>query len=296
MPFPGGCCPLFLINEKGQVKEKRDPLLERLEFSFDGCIWENPATRDLFLYQSNIGQFSPKLFRWRSEDSPGEDLSSLLPSELVNREERFLVSRILTNDAIGTDIFLGGDYSCESQTKYGNDSVLRIGYSGQIERARDLFPPRLKDATWSTVEVKPFARNPTGDLALLVITHDFGFNEGAAEVLNLSHDRKAFIRPDRPLPLPSLEGTRSWIARAAIGDLDGDGRADIVLYLRSKDGPFPESSNNLMLLRQNKQGEFDYASCQASGYDTHFAGGFFLSGRLIQLRYDGLFEETRFSF
>lgn len=292
-PFPGGCSPLYRIYEDGRIEVKEDPELSQPEFSFDGCLWADASGRGLFLYQCNIGSSRPRLLYWSSLDEEAENLSHLLPQALVNGKERFLISRLIKQDENGVDLFLGADYSSPYQLTFDRDSLLRIGYDGEIERLEDAVPPRLRDKTWSTVESCLFRKTKDNDPSLLVITHDFGFTEGAVEILDIKSSQ---LERGDSLPMPSMKGTQSWIARAAIGDVDGDGRNDIVLYLRATQGPYHDPQSNYVLLRQEANGQFAYATCQARGQDTHCVGGFFIGDRLIQLRYSGWFEEVSFSF
>jgi hypothetical protein len=293
-PFPGGHSPLFRIHESGLVERRDDPLLARPEFSFDGALWESPGGHELYLYQCNTGVSSPRLLRWQGAEGGAMDLSERLPRPLLEKQERYLVSKVVKTDVLGVELFLGADYSCRSAPCLERDLILRIPFEGPARPARHALPPRLKDRTWSTVEALPMQRSPGGPDSLLAIYHDLGFTEGTAEVLDFAGGR--LKRSRARLPLPSLAGERTWIARAAVGDFDGDGRKDIVLYLRSTDGAFPLSRNNLFLLRQNAAGRFEYALCQDTGSEAHFPGGFFVGDQLIQVRCDGRFQRTWFSF
>lgn len=294
-PYPMAAGPLFWVSENGEIEMKNDLLIDQVAFAFDGCIWANPENGDLFLYQCNIANTAPRLLRWKDPKKPMDDLSFRLPSELRVKREKYLVSRILSQDSEGVEIYLGADYSFEGQHTMERDLILRIPFQGVIERKAVDIPPRLKDKTWSTVEALPFSQSPQGQRSLLALYHDFGFKQGAAEVLTVG-DQNQLTRSTVPLPLPSLAGKNVWIARAAIGDLSRSGHADIVLYLRATEGEFKFASTNLMVLRQNPSGGFSYASCQEGLLAHYYVGGFFWGDRFVQLRFDGVFESTRFSF
>jgi len=290
-PFPGGHCSLYWISESGAVEEKTDPLLEALAFSFDGCIWEDPKARHTYLYQSNIGSVSPRLFRWKNRGDELEDLSTALPQNLLSRKDRYLVSRLLEVDSEAAYLFLGGDYSCPSQTPLATDAIMKIPFDGPVQLNMEATPPRMRANTWSTVEALTFDQGP--EKALLTITHDFGFKEGFAEILVLQNNQR-LKRHRHALPLPSLAGKETWISRAAIGDWDKDGQKDFVFYLRASAGSFNDSLNNLFLLRQHTNGPMEFIECVDRGFSSHFVGGFFVENELFQLRYDGVCEHTRF--
>lgn len=296
-PYPGASSLLYRIHEDGSVERHNDPLLCEKNFSFDAAIWANPINGEHWLYQSNIGNTKVRLFKWDGEFGRISDFTNLLPEVLCETKRKFLVSRIISVNTNGVSLYMGADTSDTQMRGYESDAILDFCYDGYIAfRTGTPVPPRLKDPSWSTVEVEMESFDQGANSDLLVLSHDHDFREGKAEILWRTPDGR-FERSGSPLPIPSLFGEETWIARAAIGDVDRDGMMDVVLYLRPTVTWKNKPLNNVLVFRNCGNRRFENVSEEFSPGAGYFVGGFFGGvdrSNWIQLSSEGNIEVIRF--
>jgi hypothetical protein len=282
-PFPGSAVRIFL-KKSGKWTERTGELLPKIQdfnFSLAKVNSIYPGHEDIFVGVVGNEDHQKGTYLLKNDGKDHFTFSADIPESLRDGHDCFMtVHAVASANSKSQSVFLGGCDRDQNSTWAPRDRILSRKTASPPGKwnylPQENVPLRARDNGWGTVAVASADLNKDGFPDIVAATHNFGFTEGAIQIL-MNNGNSKFLSLDQGALSPGEKGKASFIPWVRIADVDGDGFADILAPIVAvfKDGKDPRLKRKFALYHSISGKKFvNESSCLNSALayvaDAHF--------------------------
>lgn len=254
-PFPGRA-PLLLMSRGGRLADESALRLPPLsDFTFHAVALDADGDGDVDIYLSNFqGPRGPPRILWNDGRGFFRAQAVEIRRSAKGKPVCQMAAAAADFDGDGrAELYGGGCDIAGPRPDNARDSIFDLRSGAPSLWPAGTLPLRRRNSTWGTVAVTAEDLDGDGRADAAVAVHDFGFHTGSLQIFRNAGDR-SFTEVRVPFePETSVKSFVPWIEA---GDVDGDGRKDLLFSVRSVDTK--PVDRPLRLLRRKAGPEYGY--------------------------------------